>query len=287
MPMPSRTARCTAVALLTVRHGSTRTISCRLRRAEAPGRASGYWYRRCSCGQQILRLLRRAVLGQIGRGRAQQQAHVAQLARNQRAVLQRGDAQRDLEALGDQIDDAVGQKHVEIELGIARAERLQHLHQLDLAQRLGRGDLEPAAGLAGLGLDRILQRIEIGDQRAGAVVVGAADLGHLHAARGAVDQAHAEAVLELADVLGYQRLRAAEPFAGVGEALRVHHRDEGAHEIECIHGAANSVEAIANWQLTVGVRVIVNEWKLSRLGKLLERRIVPNPFGESERARRC
>ena len=58
---------------------------------------------------------------EIARRADQQEPHRAQPPRQQRGILEAGDAQREVEALGDQIDLPVAEREIERDLGIGRA----------------------------------------------------------------------------------------------------------------------------------------------------------------------
>ena len=78
------------------------------------------------------------------------------------------------------------------------------------------------AGQAGLGL------VQVGQQAQHAFVVGRALGGHLHLARGAVQELHAQPRLELLHELRHAGLVGSQGLGGLGEAAGLHDRDEGA-----------------------------------------------------------
>ena len=67
-------------------------------------------------------LARRARRGEIGRRGGDHAAGLGELARLERAVGERADADREVEALGDQLDEAVVEHHVDVDLGIGAEE---------------------------------------------------------------------------------------------------------------------------------------------------------------------
>jgi hypothetical protein len=99
-----------------------------------------------------------------------------------------------------------------------------------------RGGDDQLAGRCRLAVvDGRLQFVDFVDQLPAALDIDPADLGQGQGASGAVEQAGAEALLELADVFGHQRRRHAEALAGGGEGAGSDDRGKGAHADERIH----------------------------------------------------
>ena len=73
----------------------------------------------------------------------------------------------------------------------------------------------------------LLRRIEVGEDRGGALIIGLADLGRLRAARGPGQQPRAEPFLEPRDAPREDRLGKAHPFGGAAEGAGFDHADEG------------------------------------------------------------
>ncbi len=72
---------------------------------------------------EVLRRLRPAMLRQVVRRGAQQAMVVCQLARDQRGIGQRADADGEVEAAADQIEHMVGQADAEAHAGMGAQEQ--------------------------------------------------------------------------------------------------------------------------------------------------------------------
>src|SRR4051794_14971887 len=95
-----------------------------------------------------------------------------------------------------------------------------------------RGDANRAAGsLAELG-DRGARLIEPGDRVARAIVIGAPSVGEAELAGGALEEPHAEIVLEAGDASAHRRFREAERLGRRGEALGLDDADEDGDVVE-------------------------------------------------------
>ncbi|KAF1853455.1 hypothetical protein Lal_00013812 [Lupinus albus] len=185
---------------------------------------------------QLVRGLRHAVLLQIGRAGAQRHPRGGQPPGDQRAVAQPADPHRQIVPLVDQIDRAVVQVHVDLDGRVALQELRHRRGQMHDAEADRCVQPQPATrGGMQVG-DRLLRLLQIGEDSGAALVIGLAHLGQAELAGGAVQEPRAEPVLQLADAAGDHRLRQVEPVGGGGEALGVHHLDEGEHVVEAIHG---------------------------------------------------
>ena len=97
--------------------------------------------------------------------------------------------------------------------------------------------------------DHLLRRLEIGEDRGGALIIGLADVGRLGAARGAGEQARAEPLLEPGDPAREDRLGKAHPFGGAGEGAGLDHPHEG-EDVDQVGGRTGHACA-SPWVLSV------------------------------------
>ena len=188
---------------------------------------------------EVVRAVRGAGALEVGRRGDQDDALDREPPLDEPGVGQRRGvaADGDVEALVQQVDEAVADVQPELDLRIGGEQRRQPRRELELrhrhrgghpdqADRLGEAAAHDRLG--GLGLDR---------RGAGAVVERAPDLGQREAARAAVDQPRAEPGLELGDPLADRRLRRARDPGGRGEAAALDGEDEGAQVVEIQHPA--------------------------------------------------
>ena len=140
-------------------------------------------------------------------------------------------ADRQVEALGDQVDLAVGGAQVDADVGVAARELGQDLGQHDDGDVLGRGHAQLArrhGGAFGQLLDGLVQRDHV---RRDALVEGDAGGRQGDGARGAVDQLGAELFFQLADRAADRSLADAQAARRLGEALLVGDGDEGGEQL--------------------------------------------------------
>ncbi len=114
------------------------------------------------------------------------------------------------------------------ELGQAR----QHVLARHAA---GHVDAQAAAQGLLLALEQGVQLVHVRQQVLAALVVGLAVLGHLHLARGPVQQARAERAFQLLHGGGDAGLGQAQALRGAGEAGLLGHADEDLHGFESVH----------------------------------------------------
>jgi len=150
--------------------------------------------------RQLRRVPWRAVLAQVGGRSAQHQAGGGELAADEGGVGQAGDAHREIKTFFHQIDHAVGQGHVQRDLGVHRHELHPQRRQVQQAEGEGRVDAQQATGLAAARRDLGLGLVH-GGQHLLATRVKHLALGReRELARGPVQQAHAQARFELGHV---------------------------------------------------------------------------------------
>jgi hypothetical protein len=106
------------------------------------------------------------------------------------------------------------------------------------AEEHRRAHAQAARGLAAARLQRGLAGLQLGERAHAALVERLPVLGQALAAGRAVEEAHAEPLLQPADGLAHRRPREAEPLGGEDEAPGFRGFDEGGHAAQAIsHGA--------------------------------------------------
>ena len=149
--------------------------------------------------------------------------------------LQLADPDREIDPFLDQVDERVGHAEIDPERRIAGQELGQGRGDVQAAERHRRAQAEHAARL-GLELrDREPGVVDLGQDPLAALVIEPPGLGQAELARGAVEQAHAELVLERADAARHRRGRQAQTARGRGEAAAFDHLGEQAHAGEGVH----------------------------------------------------
>ena len=174
---------------------------------------------------------------QLGRGHQHATAG-AEGARHQRgAVLDlRPHAQRDVDALLDQVDRPVDHPHVDAHRRIALEEARQHLRQPAVRDRDRAAEPHQAAGL-GLHLGhRLRGRARRVAHRGRVAQVDLAGRRERQPPRAALHQLHAELFLELGHAPRQPRLRNAQRPARGREAAALGHFGEEHHVVEVLHG---------------------------------------------------
>jgi hypothetical protein len=98
-------------------------------------------------------------------------------------------------------------------------------------------DAQPSRKTVGALAEHGAHLLEFVEQGAAARVIGFAFLGHLHAARGPLQQAHTEFLLELAHGGRNGRIRQAELARGAAEAVQLCDFQEDLDVVEFVHDA--------------------------------------------------
>ena len=200
-------------------------------------------------GAEILRVLRVAVAGEIGGAADEQDAHLAQAAGEQGAIGQVGDAQGEIEAAGDEIDQFVGEGKLDRDIGVAGEECGQAGRQMADAEGHGGGEADQAARAAGLVGGLGFQGFAGGKQMFGAIEGGASGFAEGEAARGAVKQGAAEALFQAGDKLGDGGFGQGQFVGGAREGAGFGDFDEGGPGFEIgefCHGAACNMVSNGN-----------------------------------------
>ena len=186
--------------------------------------------------RQLARMGGAAVRAQPGRARDHHAADAAELLRDQRGVFQRADADADVDALLEQVHGAVVQQHAAAHARVALQEAHDGRRHVHVAEQHRRRDREMAGGLGRVERERAVGGVGGGQHLARAVQVAAALLGQRDAARGAMEQAHAQVRFEGGQRTHHRRQRAAQRLRGPGQAAVVGDLHEGLHGFEAVHG---------------------------------------------------
>ena len=191
--------------------------------------------------EDVFDALQRAVPFQVFRAATHYPAAGAQLAGDQRAVLQAGDADRQVVAFLLEVDDPVVQLQDHFQARVARHEFHHQRPQPERAEAHRRhhpqfpAQVVLAQGHAFRGVVQVLQR------GLGRLVEEAAGLGRLDVARGAVEQAHAEVALQVADAFADHGLGQAHAFGGGADAAQLDHVEEGLYVFKAqAHGESRN-----------------------------------------------
>ncbi len=172
---------------------------------------------------QITGVHRAAIALEVGRRPHQQDAHLAQGARNQARIAQVGNAQRQVEAVADQVHLLVGKVQVQLHIRVHRHEPGQDRRQPRNAKRHRRGNADLAAQAGGSVGDIGLHRLAFLQDARGPLQRAAAGVRQCHAARGAVEQAGLHAALQPRDGLGHRCLRQRQLGSGARERSGLGH----------------------------------------------------------------
>ena len=162
---------------------------------------------------QVFGRLRRPAAAEIVGARAQRPADRRDPPRHQARIRQGADAQRHVEAVVDQVDEAVVEREIDVDLRKAGEEFRQRRREVQEAEAHRRADLEPPARARLKLAERAVGVVEIGENAAHPLEIGAAGLGQVQRARGAVEEPRAELGLERPDVSADRRFRRAKPRA--------------------------------------------------------------------------
>lgn len=154
---------------------------------------------------------------------------------DQRLVAQRAATDHAVDVLADQIDRAVGDAEVDLDVGITGVEVRQGGDDHEDGER--GADVDPQASL-GVGLGQrhaAVELVEFAEQADDALIVGGAVGGHRDPPGGAVEQLGADMGLQALDQLGDGGFWDAHGFRGLAKGAGLDNPDEGAHGGELIH----------------------------------------------------
>ena len=147
--------------------------------------------------------------------------HAREFACDQRRTLQFADAYRQVDVFLDQIDVAVVQVDIHVNVGIAGEKIADRPRQLTDAEAKRQREPDAARYRRLPARDRLLGIAQIRQQLHRALVEFAAGLGQRLPARRALQQLHAETALELAHPATHHRLGDTKFFGSVAEALEI------------------------------------------------------------------
>ena len=140
--------------------------------------------------------------------------------------MQPAEPDADVDALLDQIDIAVVERHPQLDVGIARLERAKKRHHLQPAERHRHVDVQIAGRPQLRVLEHELGLLDLGQRLTAALEEGGAVLGEADAPRGAGEQPGADLILEPGDGVADARLGDAEIGRGAHEAQALRHLHE-------------------------------------------------------------
>ena len=167
---------------------------------------------------EIVQRAGRAGLLEIFAAGHHHQLRIFEVPRNQRGVGLGAHTHGHVVALFHEIDVAVAQVHVQPDVGKAFSKQRQQRQQAVVAVRGGHADAQCAGRLRLLAHDLALGFGELRQCLAALREVGAARVSEPHAARGAHEEAQAQALFEPRDRAAHRRRRHACGQRGRGEA---------------------------------------------------------------------
>jgi len=188
---------------------------------------------------QILGAPWRAMSSEITGAGDIDQRQVADLAGNQAGVAKRSDTQHAVDAVLHQVDGAVGDAQVNIELGMVLKEMRQGRRDDQAADPPGHIDPQLAGRPDGGLPEQPFRLIDIGDQPQAAFIKGGAVLGRRNLSGSAVKQARTNPRFELDHGGGDGRTWNPERIGSTGEARAFDDTGEGAEEIDTVQGMAS------------------------------------------------
>ncbi len=186
---------------------------------------------------QLFRVLRAAGAVQVLWAGHQQFLHLAEAAHHQAAVViqARTHAQGHVVAFIDDVHAAVADVQLQADLRVLLEELGQQLGQLHLRQRDGHAGTHDAARLGAETIDHLARSLGLGQHGLCVAVHAGADVGNGEAARGALQQAHAQVGLKLADTAAQARFGDAQGTFGGSETTVVDDHGEVVQVIQVMH----------------------------------------------------
>jgi hypothetical protein len=185
--------------------------------------------------QQIGRLLRHAVFLHVRGCGAEHAPQRKQAPLDQRIVDGRENLEHHVEPLGNRVDHAVVDHHVELDIGVLRAEPRQRLGKM--AERVSgqHADAQFASGRGAQAAHLVGEVRQHADGFGALLVVGLAHFGQAHVPRAAVKQRRFNKALQLLHAVGDHRVRHAQLAGGLGKAARFRHAHEGFNTEKTVH----------------------------------------------------
>ena len=172
---------------------------------------------------QFGRRFRRAMTLEVVRRRAGDEFGLAEFFRHQILRADLADAHRQIDALFHQIDNALGQRHVDLHVRMQQQEFCDGRRQMTRAEVVRTGDLQRAARRTRRLRHELFGIIEIRQQLHAALEKGLSRFGQAESPRGAIEQARTQMRLEVGHVTRTRRGGYPESFRGLGEAAVLHH----------------------------------------------------------------
>ena len=188
--------------------------------------------------REIARLGRTPVARQIVGCRAHHPVDLRDRLGRQRRLADRREPQRHIEPAMREIvlpEPGVLQQQRQLETRLLLGERDDGVGDMQGTERIRRQDAQGSRRLRPHLADLILLLLEVAEHLLAELEIATALLGQVEGARRAVEQAHAEARLQIADVARDQRARHAELLRRQREAAGAHHAHEALHGAEAIH----------------------------------------------------
>ncbi len=186
--------------------------------------------------------LRRAAAFQIGGAGDQKPPHRTEPRCHQAGIRQMGDADGQVHPLIDQVHDPVEQQHRDPDRRIRGAELLDDRAQ-QRAPRHHRGrDRDFAGRLACLTAQALFHRVQVGQQAPSVIEESGSWLGQMDGARGSVEQAHAQAMLQRRDGPRDGGRGTVQRAGRAGEPASLGHGDEHPQFLEAVDQLLRSPE---------------------------------------------
>ncbi len=180
------------------------------------GARNGHWFRWSGWSNRMqlwpserLGVGRGAMAVEIGGSRAHDAAMVGQAASDQGFVVHRTQAKGEVDALADQIDPAIGEGELQLDIGVARRELGHQRHDLAHAEAVAQADAQGAARAQPARADELLGGIQLVEQLACTLVEQPAFGRWRHTARGPLQQPGAEPIFQAGEELADRRGRQA------------------------------------------------------------------------------
>ena len=183
---------------------------------------------------QVVGVERLAIARQVFRTGVHLRAQRAQAACHQVGIGQAADAQRHVVLTRDQIQVVVGEDHLHADLGILGVEFAQQRRDLVDADRVRRGEPQPAARTGMQLADRTSRFAQFAGDTLAVLVIDIAGFGKTQLARGPVQQLRAQARLQLLHLAAHRGLGQAQHIGGGDEAALFHHLDEDQGVVEIV-----------------------------------------------------
>jgi len=190
--------------------------------------------------REVAGLARRSRRGEVGGAGGADEPGGGEAARDQAAVGKPADPPRDVVAFLEQVDEAVVEGELDLDPRVAREELGQHRAEVEKAEGHRCVDLEPAARLDGVARGGELGLLDLLDDPGAVVAVDRAHLGQRETPGGAVEQPHAQPLLQRGHVLARGRLGQAELPGCGGEAAQLRHAHEHRHAVQTVQAGLPS-----------------------------------------------